>query len=150
MQVVVIIAVAVGIGLTITIALQVDDWRRDLTTNVAETSEDAADPALRPIKTSLGTDDVVELVEQVAGTLDGWKLEAEDRTAESAPLRFVRTTRLFRFKDDVSVRIMDKGEARVVTAVSRSRVGKGDLGQNPRNLRELLGRLRHSLEQHPT
>ena len=52
-------------------------------------------------------------------------------------LSLVRTSRWLRFRDDVVVRLTsDNGVVRVDIA-SKSRVGKGDLGQNPRNIREL-------------
>jgi uncharacterized protein (DUF1499 family) len=53
---------------------------------------------------------------------------------------------LFRFKDDITVRVINRGSERVLAAKSRSRVGKGDLGQNPRNLKQLLEAVRTKLE----
>ena len=70
--------------------------------------------------------------------------EASD--GDSTLVMFVRTSRLFRFKDDITMRIEDQGRERVVTGESRSRVGKGDLGQNPRNLRRLMTELRAVLD----
>jgi uncharacterized protein (DUF1499 family) len=53
-------------------------------------------------------------------------------------VRAVRKTRLFRFRDDVTARVRpDPGGARL-ELTSASRLGRGDLGQNPRNLEELL------------
>ena len=56
----------------------------------------------------------------------------------------VFTTRLMRYRDDVTMRIqnLDGGQGVLVTAESRSRVGRADFGQNPRNLKEILGPLR--------
>jgi len=53
----------------------------------------------------------------------------------------VRTTRLMRYKDDVMVTLKRVGNETSVDVFSRSRVGKGDLGQNPRNIRELLAHI---------
>lgn len=53
----------------------------------------------------------------------------------------IRTTRFFGFEDDVTVRVAaHEGGARA-EVVSASRAGRSDLGQNPRNLRELLDAL---------
>ena len=66
--------------------------------------------------------------------LPRWSLEA----AEASEVRAVRTTRLFRFRDDVTARVRpDPGGARL-ELTSASRLGRGDLGQNPRNLEEHL------------
>jgi uncharacterized protein (DUF1499 family) len=59
----------------------------------------------------------------------------------------VRTTRLFRFQDDVSLTIVRSDHSTGITAMSRSRVGVGDLGQNPRNIREILNALRVRLAE---
>jgi uncharacterized protein (DUF1499 family) len=53
-------------------------------------------------------------------------------------LTAVRTTRLFRFRDDVRIRVYADGTGSRAELTSASRIGKGDLGQNPRNLKELL------------
>jgi uncharacterized protein (DUF1499 family) len=48
-----------------------------------------------------------------------------------------------RFKDDIWVTLAP-GETEGTTIVqvrSQSRLGRGDLGQNPRNIKELLSRL---------
>jgi uncharacterized protein (DUF1499 family) len=59
--------------------------------------------------------------------------------------RFVRTSRIFRSEDDITVLVEDEQSHRGVSATSRSRFGNGDLGQNPRNLRALMGALRERL-----
>lgn len=61
------------------------------------------------------------------GSVDGRGLDA------------VRRTRFLRFRDDVAVRVSEAGGGSRAEFASASRVGRGDLGQNPRNLRELLG-----------
>jgi uncharacterized protein (DUF1499 family) len=77
--------------------------------------------------------DAVARVKTAGGTLRGWVLEAE--TADT--LHFVRRTRLFRFADDIRVTVRENGGVARVDAESRSRLGKGDFGQNRRNIREL-------------
>lgn len=66
---------------------------------------------------------------------------------EGNVLRSVRTTRLLRFKDDITVKAYpgaSPGHSRL-EIYSASRLGKSDLGQNPRNLRELVGALESEL-----
>jgi len=142
---------AVALVVFASLALQIDDWSRDLTTNEASTSETAADALLRPRRIRRPRDEVVGLLERAAERLRGWTFEgkrhvaakAEDHTGDTVELKFVRETRLFRFKDDITLRVSgvvdaDGNRLSIVTGHSQSRVGKGDLGQNPRNLREIL------------
>jgi len=71
---------------------------------------------------------------RAVGRLPRWRLEA----SEGSEVRAVRTTRLLRFKDDVAARVSPAPDGARLELQSASRVGKGDLGQNPRNLKELL------------
>ncbi|QIN82609.1 DUF1499 domain-containing protein [Rubrobacter tropicus] len=58
--------------------------------------------------------------------------------SEKSELKAVRKTRLFRFRDDVKIQISADETGSRADLTSASRIGKGDLGQNPRNLKELL------------
>ena len=53
-------------------------------------------------------------------------------------MRAVRKTRLFGFEDDVTARVYPDPDGARLELTSASRLGKGDLGQNSRNLAELL------------
>ncbi len=53
-------------------------------------------------------------------------------------MRAVRKTRLFRFEDDVIARVHAGSDGTRLELTSVSRLGRIDLGQNPRNLEELL------------
>ena len=71
-----------------------------------------------------------------------WHHEDDDGIAESADvkLHLIRQTRLFRFTDDIHLHLRpddDAGGGTIVTGHSQSRIGKGDLGQNRRNLLHL-------------
>lgn len=138
-------AVAVMAGAA-TVAIQVDDWGRDLTTNVAETARAATDPDLRPLTVALAPPATADLVASVGGALPRWTLAARRSTDSTIVLDFIRATRIFRFRDDVTVTVTGRGDHSVVTARSASRIGTGDLGQNPRNLKELGRALRVHLE----
>ena len=124
------------------ILLQVDDWRRDFSVNHAETTDDAKDPLLRPLWTDGGIDEAASLVREATAGLPRWRAKDEQVDQDHALLRYVRTTLVLRFDDDVDVEIFKTGTRCAITATSRSRVGKGDLGQNPRNLKELMAACR--------
>lgn len=63
----------------------------------------------------------------------GWEITREDR--EAGEIEVVATTRIFRFKDDVTITIKPGiGENCTVYVHSRSRVGKGDFGTNARRI----------------
>ena len=66
--------------------------------------------------------------------LPRWTLQSSGQNEVKA----VRATRLLHFRDDVTVRVHADGEHAAAELTSASRIGKGDLGQNPRNLKELL------------
>ena len=129
----------------------VEDWRRDLTTNQASTDADAEDPLLRPLHSPLSPEALAERVEQFVDSRRYWQLASIERSddAKTVRLHLVRTTAVLRFKDDIHVTIAETPEGgTVLEATSRSRIGKGDLGQNPRNLRELIGALHSTSTVH--
>jgi uncharacterized protein (DUF1499 family) len=101
------------------------------------------------LEVQLPLSDAADLIATVGVALPRWTLIRRVATDATVELHFVRSTRLFRFRDDITVRVADLGDRREVTAVSRSRVGRGDLGQNPRNLEELLRPLRSRLSGDP-
>lgn len=138
---------AIVFVLVVAVALTVDDWSRDLVTNHAATDEHSPDPALRPIRTDGIAADLAAVVVASAQTLPNWRMVSQEVDPAAATIRLVRTTPLWRFRDDITVRISVDGDESVIAAESRSRVGKGDLGQNPRNLRELLTEVRERLDK---
>jgi len=129
------------------LAVYVDDWRRDLTQNHAQTDPDARDPQLQPVTTAVSIDQLSGILQRVPERLSNWSQPEVAQRGDGRTFYFVRTTPLMRFKDDIIVDLRPQGDAIVLTAESRSRLGKGDLGQNPRNLRELLSLLRSELEE---
>jgi uncharacterized protein (DUF1499 family) len=73
----------------------------------------------------------------------GWEVTTQDRT--QGEIRAVATTRLFRFKDDVTVTISHDGEDVLVNVRSHSRIGKGDWGTNARRIRRFQAELAKQL-----
>lgn len=134
------------------IALQIDDWSRDWTQNTASLQAEASRPELRPQTYSLKPEELVAQIESFVESRAAWDLietqwasaRGESRLVESdVVIKLTRTTGLFQFVDDITVRIsQDESGTVTMNAESQSRVGKGDLGQNPRNLVELVSGLK--------
>lgn len=110
-----------------------------LTRNWADTDE-GEDPRLRPLELPLSLAEAMARVEAVLRGLPRWEVAAVD--PDTAAIRALRRTRLFRFVDDVTVRCEFVAEKRTrLHARSQARVGKGDFGQNRRNLLQLWSAL---------
>jgi hypothetical protein len=129
----------------------VEDWSRDLTENVARTEPSAEDPALRPIYYSQPVRAVVRIVDGLAPDLPNWKLSGRTQGRTEVSYNFVVTSPWFGIEDDVTLTISESDLGpelgSVVNAESRSRSTGGDLGRNPRNLRELLEVIRKKLKE---
>ncbi|MEM7330374.1 MAG: DUF1499 domain-containing protein [Pseudomonadota bacterium] len=62
--------------------------------------------------------------------------------AENLRIKFVATTGLMRFKDDVDVEIIELEDGKATLAIySRSRIGYSDLGANQKRVTKLIGAL---------
>lgn len=69
----------------------------------------------------------------------GWEMVNTD--ADQGLVEATDTTTWFGFKDDVVVRINDKGSKRVVDIRSKSRLGASDLGKNAERIRGFIKEL---------
>ena len=69
------------------------------------------------------------------------ELEVTNQSSDKNEIRAVATTRVFRFKDDVTISVARKDNFTLVDVRSRSRIGKGDLGANARRIRDFQARL---------
>jgi len=139
-------------GLLITVLtivfLQVDDWGRDWTNNTAETDPVANDLNMRPIETALTPPRLADIVVAAIEEVPRWTIENRTDTGiDMVRLDLVHRTFLLGFKDDVTVEIVSASEEDGATlyAKSQSRIGKGDLGQNPRNIKELISVVRKNM-----
>jgi hypothetical protein len=63
----------------------------------------------------------------------GWQLTAAD--AEHGTIEARETSRIFRFVDDVAIRIRPEGDGSAIDLRSKSRDGQGDLGANAARIR---------------
>jgi uncharacterized protein (DUF1499 family) len=106
-----------------------------LTRNWADTDE-PGDPTLTPPELQLPPAEALRFAEELIRQLPRWQVEASD--PEKGTIHATRRTRLWRFVDDIRLRLEPTPEGVRIHARSQSRLGKGDLGQNRRNLLELF------------
>ena len=124
----------------------IDDWGRDFISHEAEISSDTADESLRPLSSGRSHAVLVEAVKMAAHRISNWEYIGEVGYEEITLITFVRTHRLLRLKNDITIRVEDLGKLREISGESRSRLEIGDLGRNPRNLRRLLQETRTVLK----
>jgi uncharacterized protein (DUF1499 family) len=95
-------------------------------------------PDLQPIALSAPPAEVLARARRAAESL-GWRVEAVD--TEAGRLEAVAVSRIFRFVDDVVVRVRPAPGGSVVDVRSNSRFGGGDLGANAARIRAFRERL---------
>lgn len=100
----------------------------------------AAEPDFAPPEFNMtGRGLFSKLSEVVAAERSFGKLISD---AEKLRLSFVATTGLMRFKDDVDIEIIPRGDDKSTLAIySRSRVGYSDLGANRKRVTKLIAKL---------
>lgn len=101
--------------------------------NVAVTADGATDPWLRPHVYPLSPVQTAHALVDALDSLPRWEVVA----GKDGVIWATRRTRLFRFVDDIYLLLLPAHDSTVVFARSASRLGRGDLGQNRRNLGEL-------------
>jgi uncharacterized protein (DUF1499 family) len=137
-----IIALVIAAAVTGKILWSIDDWGRDFSSNHARLDDQAVDPRLRPVQVPISITAVREQMLAWVQTQPRWEVVEVDQTDGEVILHLIRTTPLLRFVDDIHVTLRpadlsQPDAATQINAESQSRIGKGDLGQNPRNLIEL-------------
>jgi len=75
------------------------------------------------------------------GAAQAMEWDMRETNRDQGIIEAVATTRLFKFKDDVTVTVTREGDASVVNVRSKSRVGKSDLGTNARRIRAFQAEL---------
>jgi uncharacterized protein (DUF1499 family) len=88
-------------------------------------------PNLAPIRLEAALPDAFERSVRAAEAL-GWSITHRD--PEGGALEATATSRIFRFVDDIVVRLRADGTATVIDVRSKSRVGVGDMGANARRI----------------
>lgn len=99
----------------------------------------SAYPDLQPLELDVPPAQVFSAAGEAARAL-GWTVHREEEG--TGTLQAYATTPVFRFVDDVAVRIRPRGDGSVVDARSTSRVGESDLGANARRIRAFLRELK--------
>jgi uncharacterized protein (DUF1499 family) len=98
----------------------------------------AAYPDLTPIDVPQPPAEALAEAERAARAL-GWEIVVVDPA--TGTLEANEISRLFRFVDDVVIRVRPRDGGSRIDVRSRSRDGRGDLGQNARRIRELRDEL---------
>lgn len=92
-------------------------------------------PDLAPIETSLPPADAYARALATARAL-GWEISWQ--APDAGRFDATDTTRIFRFVDDVTVRVEPTAKGSRIDLRSRSRVGKGDIGANAARIRRFV------------
>lgn len=85
-------------------------------------------PSLTSVVLREPPDAALERVLRAAGRMPDWEIAHTDRASRT--MQAVARTRLFRFEDDIVIRIRESAGQSIVDLRSRSRLGRGDRGAN--------------------
>ena len=106
--------------------------------NVVETGRTPEYPDLQVRTCAASPERVGEAVRDALAERPRWRVVGSGQGPGGVVVSAVHETRVFRFEDDVTVKIRRKGGQTFVSVRSQSRLGEWDFGQNARNVRELL------------
>jgi len=112
--------------------------------NVVETGRTPEYPDLQPRQYHARKDRVFDAAVRALNAMPRWTVVSS--RLEQGDIRAEARTRLLRFVDDVVVRVTEQGGGTSVHVRSASRLGRGDFGQNARNVRAFLDELERQLE----
>jgi uncharacterized protein (DUF1499 family) len=84
---------------------------------------------------------VAEAVHQALAALPRFEEVGSGSGPGGVAIQALARTRVFRFRDDVTVRVFRENGRTRLSVRSRSQMGKLDFGQNARNIRELLAEI---------
>jgi uncharacterized protein (DUF1499 family) len=108
---------------------------------VAE-AQHAAYPDIAPVDLAISPAATYAHALAVANAMQ-WEIVATDSSA--GRIEATATTRVFRFKDDVVIRIRPRDSGSRLDIRSVSRIGGSDLGKNASRIRDFIARLRESI-----
>lgn len=109
--------------------------------NVVETGRTPEYPDLQNRTYSVSPQRVGQAVREALEGRPGWTVQGSGEGPGGVAISAIHETKVFRFEDDVTVKIRREGGKTVVSVRSASRVGEWDFGQNARNVREVLAAL---------
>lgn len=113
--------------------------------NDVETGRTPEYPDLQVRTYSRDVATVAKAAQKAVERLPRWTFVGAGQGPGGAEVHAVHKTLVFRFSDDVTVRVRAAGGRASLTVRSKSRTGKWDFGQNARNIRELLAELDRDL-----
>lgn len=111
--------------------------------NIVETGKTAEYPDIQPLRFPLSKERVVDGALHAVNQLPNWSLSSYD--VDRGEVRAEASTSLLRFVDDVVIRVLEESSDVKVEVRSASRVGRGDFGQNARNIRKFFEELKKQL-----
>ena len=94
-------------------------------------------PSIGTLKLGITSDDAFGKAREALGDLPDTEVIDEDR--EAGRIEAVSTSGVFRFKDDVVVRVRPTRGGSVIDIRSKSRDGQGDMGVNARRIENFFG-----------
>lgn len=112
--------------------------------NIVETGQTPEYPDIQPRHYAAGRERVFEAVLRAVSRMPRWTLISSPPGQRG--FRVEAKTMLLRFVDDVTIRLTEHEGGTVVNVRSASRVGRGDFGQNARNIRAFLLELDRQME----
>ena len=116
--------------------------------NAAETGGSPGYPDLQPKTYPMELDRLSDVSRTVADRMPGWSRVTDGFGAhEIHEIRATATSALFRFQDDIMIRVTRQGQGARVWVRSASRIGRWDFGQNARTIRAFLTELDRALPQ---
>lgn len=117
--------------------MSLKEW---LTKNIYVTTPGNPDPFFRPRQYRKTKDEVAGAVREILGSLTRWKV-VEYRENQGR-IHATHTAPFIPFTEDVNIYIVQGLDGVTkLEVISQSQTGKGDFGQNKRNIRELLSAL---------
>jgi len=130
------------------ILIGIDDWSRDwveheATLRFEPTHRRVAQLLIAPPghPSHVSMSEWSDAVQWAGNRIKNLEFSGEVSDRDTLILTFVRTHRLLRLKDDVTVRVTRVGAEQTIETHSKARLGIGDLGRNPRNIRRLYDEL---------
>jgi len=123
------------LGAALVAAWTLTAWPR---LNDVETGRTPEYADLQPRHYSAWPAKVAEAAKACLAELPRWRLVGSGSGPGGTEMHAVHTTPVWRFDDDVYLRLRAEGGGTRASVRSRSRIGKFDFGQNARNIRELL------------
>lgn len=117
---------------------------RWLTHNVANT-DGTTHSDLAPLELPLASEIALAGIRKTIGSMRRWRIESEGQGEAENTIHATRQTGMMKYVDDIHLRVEPTPSGVRIHARSESRVGKGDLGQNRRNILELFRTLRKQL-----